>query len=231
MAKTSKPAPRAAARARRVPSPAKLPKPPDPAGPDAGEAVARGDDAELAPDVGGVLRRVRSDRGLSLERLAAHSGVSRAMLNQIELGKSIPTIKVLWKIARALEVPFSALIAAGSGGGTRVLRAVRARRLTSADGSFSSRALFPLEGPRRVEFYELRLSPHAVELAEPHAPGTRENLVVTEGLVEIEVDGERHALGPGDAIAFEAGAAHAYRNVSGEPAVMYLVMTYVETMR
>ena len=60
--------------------------------------------------MGPALRRLRADRGLSLDRLAAASDVSRAMLNQIELGKSTPTIKVLWKIARALEVPFSALI-------------------------------------------------------------------------------------------------------------------------
>ena len=32
------------------------------------------------------------------------------MLGQIELGQSTPTINVLWKIARALEVTFSALI-------------------------------------------------------------------------------------------------------------------------
>jgi DNA-binding XRE family transcriptional regulator len=57
---------------------------------------------DLAPVVGGNLRRLRTRRGLSLERLAQISGVSRAMLGQIELGQSAPTINVLWKIARAL---------------------------------------------------------------------------------------------------------------------------------
>src|SRR6185503_14817644 len=59
---------------------------------------------DLAPVVGSNLRRLRTRRGLSLERLAQISGVSRAMLGQIELGQSAPTINVLWKIARALEV-------------------------------------------------------------------------------------------------------------------------------
>src|SRR5262245_30440000 len=75
-----------------------------------GESAATESAADLAPVVGRNLRRLRVRRGLSLERLAQKSRVSRAMLGQIELGQSAPTINVLWKIARALGVTFSALI-------------------------------------------------------------------------------------------------------------------------
>lgn len=184
--------------------------------------------ADLAPTVGRNLRRLRVQRGLSLERLSKASGVSRAMLGQIELGQSAPTINVLWKISHALGVPFSALISTSGAGGTRVLRAPQAKKLMSHDGNFSSRALFPFDEPRRVEFYELRLSARATEEADSHAPGTMENLVVTQGVVEIEVGKERHLLSAGDAILFEADLPHVYRNVSGDEAVMYLVMVYAE---
>lgn len=184
---------------------------------------------DLAPVVGANLRRLRGERGLSLEGLAKLSGVSRAMLGQIELGHSAPTINVLWKIARALDLPFSALLAAPKVvRGTRVLPAAKTRRLTSHDGSFSSRALFPIDEPRRVELYELVLLQGAVEKADPHPPGTRENLVVSRGQVEIAVGDEVHRLGPGDAILFEADGAHSYRNVGDGDATMYLVMTYAE---
>src|SRR5690554_673706 len=89
------------------------------------------------------LRRLREQRRLSLEKLANASGVSRAMLCQIELGQSAPTISTLWKIARALHVPFSALISDTSSARSRVLAAAQAKVLRSADGTFSSRALFP----------------------------------------------------------------------------------------
>lgn len=198
--------------------------------PDA-EAVTAGDEAapDLAPVVGANLRRLRGERGLSLEGLAKISGVSRAMLGQIELGHSAPTINVLWKIARALDLPFSALIAAPkAAGGTRILQAAKTKRLTSHDGSFSSRALFPFDEPRRVEFYELVLTKGGVENADPHPPGTRENLVVTRGTVEIVVGTEVHKLGTGDAILFEADRPHAYKNTGDGDATMYLVMTYAE---
>jgi transcriptional regulator with XRE-family HTH domain len=180
--------------------------------------------------VGANLRRLRGQRGLSLERLSQLSGVSRAMLGQIELGQSAPTINVLWKIASALGVPFSALITARGAVGPHVLRAEGAKHLTSQDGAFSSRALFPFDEPRRVEFYELRLVPGGVERADAHNPGTTENLVVASGAVEIEVAGKKELLGPGDAIVFEADAPHVYRNRADGETLMYLVMTYADTV-
>ncbi|HEY4180386.1 MAG TPA: helix-turn-helix domain-containing protein [Kofleriaceae bacterium] len=183
---------------------------------------------DLAPVVGTNLRRLRTRRGLSLERLAQISGVSRAMLGQIELGQSAPTINVLWKIARALEVTFSALISNRTQSGALVLRSQDAKVLTSKDRTYSSRALFPFDEPRRVEFYELRLSPGSVEEADGHPPGTTENLVVNAGTMEIDIAGDTHKLETGDSILFEADSAHAYRNVGKNEAVMYLVMTYAE---
>jgi transcriptional regulator with XRE-family HTH domain len=184
--------------------------------------------ADLTPIVGANLRRLRMKRGLSLERLARASGVSRAMLGQIELGQSTPTINVLWKIARALGVPFSALITNRGAARTLVMAAARAKVLTSHDGTFSSRALFPFDEPRTVEFYELRLAPLSVEQADAHPPGTTENLVVTTGTLEMTIAGERHLLATGDAILFEADVPHQYRNAGNSELLMYLVMTYAE---
>lgn len=185
---------------------------------------------DLTPVVGANLRRLRVKHGLSLERLSKVSGVSRAMLGQVELGQSTPTINILWKISTALGVPFSALIGQRQGGGISVLRSEAAKLLTSHDGSFTSRALFPFDEPRRVEFYELRIAPRAEEKADAHAPGTTENLVVSRGSVEIDVEGRTEKLSQGDAIVFEADVPHCYRNAGDGEAVLYLVMTYAETI-
>jgi transcriptional regulator with XRE-family HTH domain len=165
-----------------------------------------------------------------LERLAKASGVSRAMLCQIELSQSAPTINILWKIARALNVPFSALITDQTPTRTKILTAASAKVLKSADARFSSRALFPFDEPRTVEFYELRLAPRSTEKADPHPPGTIENLVVTNGCLEMCVADARYLLATGDAIQFEADAPHEYRNPGDSEAVIYLVMTYAEQL-
>jgi transcriptional regulator with XRE-family HTH domain len=183
---------------------------------------------DLTPIVGTNLKRLRVKRGLSLERLAQKSGVSRAMLGQVELGKSTPTINIVWKIARALDVPFSALISERQNASTVLLPVSKAKVLRSADGVFSSRALFPFDSPRKVEFYELRLAAGGAEHSDAHAPGTNENLVVTAGALTLELGNEHFQLATGDAIVFEADVPHVYRNDGKSEAVMYLVMTYAD---
>lgn len=59
---------------------------------------------------GEALRKIRAERGLTLEEAAALCGVSKPMLSQIERGKSVPTITTLWKIATGLKVPLSAFL-------------------------------------------------------------------------------------------------------------------------
>jgi transcriptional regulator with XRE-family HTH domain len=186
--------------------------------------------SDLAVTVGRNLRLWRTRRGYSLERLTKLSGVSRGMLGQIERGRSAPTIGLLWKIATALGITFSNLTAPATRRGTILLNRERARILASSNGRFTSRALFPFDGERHTEFYELRLAAGHLEEAEAHAPGTIENLVVSKGAVEIHDGTAWHRLEQGDAIVFEADVAHQYRNPTDEEAELYLVMTYVDTV-
>lgn len=188
--------------------------------------VADGDNLPQA--VGINLRRLRSQQNLSLEKLAQLSGVSRAMLGQIELGRSAPTINVLWKIAKALNVPFSAFLGVGGAPAVTILPEATAKILSSHNGAFTSRALFPFGNDRKTEFYELRLAAGAEENAPPHPIGTVENLIVTAGAIDIEREGKVFHLETGDAIQFEADVAHSYRNRGAKQAIMYLVMSYLK---
>lgn len=183
---------------------------------------------ELGELIGANLKRIRTKRGLSLEALAKAAGVSRAMIGQIETGRSMPTIGLLWKITSALDIPFSTLMGGGERANLRVMRAADAKLLTSKDGSFTSRALFPFEGERKTEFYELVMKPRSVEKAGAHAPGTVENIVITKGRVEISVGMDHVTLEAGDATWFNADLPHSYANPGEDEAVMYMVITYAQ---
>jgi transcriptional regulator with XRE-family HTH domain len=192
--------------------------------------AAEAETVELGVTIGTNLRRLRTKQGLSLEALARQASVSRAMIGQIEAGRSMPTIGLLFKITRALGVPFAALMGGDVSSGMNVLRADRAKVLTSQDGNFISRALFPFDGERRVEFYELTMKPHAFEQASPHAAGTSENLTVAQGEIEITTAAESAILKPGDSIFFQADTPHSYRNLSPGVSIMYLVMNYAQNV-
>ena len=76
----------------------------------------------------------------------------------------------------------------------------------------------------------LRLRGLGQEDAEAHAPGTQENLVVAQGVLEVRVNEERFLLATGDSILFYADQPHSYRNPADSEALAYLVMTYPERL-
>lgn len=172
------------------------------------------------------LKLIRHTKGFSLDKLANRCGVSRAMLSQIEQGKSVPTISVLWKIANGLNVPFSELLKEKNQDGIHLLKAEASKVLYSNSKVFASRALFPFLGNRKTEFYELVLKPGGLEVAEPHKPGTIENLVVVSGKLRLRVGEKVVELEPKDSVYFKADVSHEYSNPTDQETLMYLVMDY-----
>lgn len=65
---------------------------------------------EIGDVIAQNLRELRTERGLSLGKLAAQCDVSKVMLSQIERGDANPTINTLMKISTGLGVPYSTLL-------------------------------------------------------------------------------------------------------------------------
>src|SRR5215210_298547 len=67
-------------------------------------------DAVSSEELGGRVRELRRERGLTLEALAERSGVSRAMISKVERGEKNPTLVVAVKVAEGLGVTLSELL-------------------------------------------------------------------------------------------------------------------------
>jgi len=185
--------------------------------------------AKLSIVVGENLRQLRRKHGFSLDQLAQTSGVSRAMLGQIETGKSATTINLLARIADALKVSVPSLLSSPLTGGTVVVSRDSATVLTSSDGGFMCRALFPLGDPQGIEIYDVTIAPHHNETIAAHAPGAKKRLVVVSGEQEVTVGAESPArLSEGDAILFNADSAHCLRNSGDKEVKAFLVVTGIQ---
>ena len=194
-------------------------------GPDSAEGRA------LGAAVGANLARHRKERGIRLERLAERCGIRVSLLRALEGGQAVPSLRAIWHLATALEVPFGALLAdtvlwRASDPDFRVQRAGRGHVISSADGRFRSRPLF-LEGdPRAPEVYELTLAPGCLEEASAHAPRTFEHLTVVRGRLVVHSGDSTVELGAGDALFFRADLRHSYENPGTADTVAHLVMSY-----
>lgn len=58
-----------------------------------------------------VLRQLREERGWSQEHLAAQAGLNRSYLGEVERGRAIPSLITVSKLAGALEIRLSSMIA------------------------------------------------------------------------------------------------------------------------
>lgn len=193
----------------------------------AGPGVSAGEGPVIAPLVARRLDVLLRDQGSDAGKLARQSGIDRVVLDRILSGQIEPTVDLLWKIANALGVRFSALLPPGPTPDFTLFRASETRRFTSRDGGFQSRVLSPSTAGAPVEFYGITLAPGSQQRFDAHAPRTAENLTVHSGAIELVIGREpARRLETGDSIYFLADVPHSYRNLGEEPAHLYLVMTY-----
>lgn len=162
--------------------------------------------------VGRNLRRLRRQQGFSLEQLAAHSGVSRAMLGQVEQGKSIPSIKTLWQVARALGVSVSWFLEATHDESVLLIQPPVDSPLTLEKGGAEMRPLQQLREGHQEGFYELRLAPGGTLELPAGAHARRVNVAVSQGVLDVILDGQRHLIRPRESLQYESVDKLTWRN-------------------
>ncbi len=170
---------------------------------------------------------LRKKRGLTLEQLAAASGVSRSMLSQIERGKANPTLAVTLRIAQAFGMNIGDLVdQPWTASRIEVVRSDDTRQLFRDDRECRIRTLSPLHMEKNVEFYEIRLAPGARLHSAPHFEGTRELLTVTQGHAAVAAGDNRCELSAGDSAHYHADLEHTILNRGDEELIAFLVVTY-----
>jgi transcriptional regulator with XRE-family HTH domain len=167
--------------------------------------------------IGPKLRQLRRQKSLSLQQLADRSGVSAAAIHKIERNGMVPTIATLMKLAGALNRPVAYFVDE-----ERVEPAVLVPA-RDRKGVFTSKKGLQLEsvsGP-----YGRFLLAGAMATVGPGAdsgaramehPG-EELVLVLDGSMEFEVDGERYELRRGDALHFRTDRPHRWRNPGSRP--------------
>lgn len=172
---------------------------------------------ELGGAIADNLRRLRLERGLTLDAVAERADVSKGTVIQVEQARANPSIATLCRLADALGVGVASLIAAPPGPRVTVQRRDEAVALwTSAAGS-EARFLHGTDPPQIVELWDWTLAAGDGFDGEPHPAGTIEMLLVLAGELSVLVGDDERRLAVGDSILFEAEVVHRYANPGAEP--------------
>jgi transcriptional regulator with XRE-family HTH domain len=171
------------------------------------------------------LKQLRTERGFTLDALAARAGVSRGMLIQIEQARTNPSVGTVVKIGDALGVSITSLLDFDQEPQVRVVPPEQTVRLWSTEAGSHSVLLAGTEAPGPLELWHWKLMPGDVSSSDPHPMGTTELVHVTAGTLTMEVDGDEYAVPAGTSVCFEARVPHAYRNDGGETVEMTMAVS------
>jgi transcriptional regulator with XRE-family HTH domain len=173
---------------------------------------------DLAVAIGARVRRERTARSWTLDRLATASGVSRRMLINVEQGETNSSIGTLLRLSDALGIGLPALVEPPSPKPVQVTRSGGGAVLWTSEPGGRAVLVAGTEPPDVVELWDWTLAPGDRYASEAHAAGTRELLQVLQGAVVVEVAGRPVTLSVGDAVSFAGDVPHSYSDVEGEGA-------------
>jgi transcriptional regulator with XRE-family HTH domain len=167
-------------------------------------------DKKVNKRVGEGIRAIRRAKGMTLQQVAAQSGLSVGFMSQIERNLTGITLSSLVNVAKALGVPLSDL--------------VTQPEQTGLDSHQGKRKVYSVE---QVSLRYERLSTvfpgscmHAVKITVPagftsesvsHAG--EELIFMLTGQLEYIVKEKTYTLGPGDSLHFDAACSHRFSNI------------------
>lgn len=181
---------------------------------------------ELNRAVGENIKRIRKSKKLSMERLAAESGVSRSMLGQIERGEANPSVGIIGKLALALRVPAEVLLENDDFQSLALYPEVGTKPQRLDAGKVILRENFPYDEVTRLESYFLDLYISARYEPELSVPGCICYATQMSGTVSLTAEGQEHRLLERDAIRFAADQPYVFSNMTNSTARLMLVYQY-----
>ncbi|WP_326543772.1 helix-turn-helix domain-containing protein [Pseudorhodoferax sp.] len=163
---------------------------------------------------------LRAARGLSLDALARHCGVSRSMISLIERGESSPTAVLLERLATGLGVPLATLFDAPVRAADPVARRDAQPLWRDPACGYVRRSVSPSGTGSAIRIVEIDFPPGARVGYDNALPGPplHQQIWMLEGTMEIQLGQVLHRLAAGDCLAHLLDQPITYHNPGERPA-------------
>lgn len=167
------------------------------------------------------IKWYRADKGWSLSIAAEKTGVSKAMLGQLERQESSPTMATMWKIAKGFDLPLSVLIEQRC-----QMHELPSQQHEKLDDIFEYKTLFAFDPILACEMFSLRLASGKQSMSNAHATGVVEDIVVLSGELDVLLNKQWQRLATGDTLRFNADQEHGYKNLGAVDAIFHNIIHY-----
>ncbi len=165
--------------------------------------------AAALDQVGPRLKRLRTQRRMTLTGVATTTGISKSTLSRLETGQRRPTLELLLALSQAYRVPLDDLVGAPEVGDPRI-------RLKP--GRVKGRTVIPLtRQPDGMQAWKIVI-PTSKVTPEPRAHDGYEWIYVLSGHMRLVLGDQDWVLGPGEVAEFDTKVPHWFGSTGEEPA-------------
>ena len=194
---------------------------------------------QAAPELDDINQRIarrvaglRANGGLSLDALAARSGVSRSTISLIERGETSATAVVLEKLAAGLGVALAALFEVERAAPGPLMRRREQPEWRDPASGYLRRNVSPPDHPSPMRIVEVEFPAGkrvVLEGAGPHAV-MHQQVWLLAGAMVLTHGGQTHRLEAGDCLAMRLDGPVEFRNPTRN-AARYAVVIANEAAR
>lgn len=173
--------------------------------------------------LGKKVRDLRLRRGLTVQRLAEATGLSKGFISQVENNRTSPSLTTLRDLANALETSVAYLVVEEEQH-PHVVRAGDRPRL-AVGGNTSKVELVSALPKRNLEMVMAELPPGMTAGDKRHFHHGEECVFCLEGRVSITSGLHYHVLEAGDSLHFDGRVPHAVENCGDTHARVLIAIT------
>jgi transcriptional regulator with XRE-family HTH domain len=188
--------------------------------------------ADINSRIAARVRALRTERGMTLDAMAAKCDVSRSMISLVERGESSPTAVVLERIATGLGVSLATLFEESGAPVNPVSRREDRTPWRDPQSGYVRRNISPASFPSPVQIVEVVLPAGARVAYETGARDVsiHQQIWVQEGTIELTIGSVTHRLAQDDCLAMQLDEPTTFRNRTRKPA-RYIVVLATERPR
>ncbi|MES2095072.1 MAG: cupin domain-containing protein [Actinomycetota bacterium] len=182
----------------------------------------------MASTLGSRLKAARTDRGASLREVAAGIGVSAALISQIELGHTQPSVSTLYSLVTFFGISLDRVMGIGP---ERLTPATAAPLSPSAHLAVAARPTLAMGNGVRWELVASTPGNSAEAVLVTYEPGAssssdgslmthsgREDAYLVAGELTLKLDESVAVIRVGDSFSFDSARPHRFFNAGDHPA-------------
>ncbi len=169
--------------------------------------------------LGKKIRKVRLDKGFTLDFIANETGMKKEYIKEIEAGDEIPSVGTMLQLSRALGIDSNTLLKQ-----EKDITSKRKNAQIKRAGNYAYTSLSSGADNKHLKAFKI-----LVEAGQPHEGvgfqhEGEEFVYVLKGKIEVDVGENVNLLESGEFLHFNSGIKHDLKNVGKEDAELIVIV-------